>query len=78
MKSALERLALRRAALVDRSSAQRAELAANLTRLKRDAAMPVLLSAGVAATLLGSSPQLRSWAIRAWGTYALVRRLLRP
>lgn len=78
MRSALERLAVRRAALVQRSSDRRAELAATLTRLRRDAAMPVLLGAGVAATLLGSSPRLRSWAIRAWAAYAFVSRLLRP
>lgn len=78
MRSSLERLALRRAALLSRSAAQRAEIAATLTRLRRDAAMPVLLSAGVAAILLGSSPRLRSWAIRAWATYAFVRKLLHP
>jgi hypothetical protein len=34
-----------------------------------------LLSGGAAVALLGSSPKLRGWLVRAWAFYALARRI---
>lgn len=62
MRSALERLAARRAALVRRSSDQREALAAAAAELRPLAVLP----------------DLARTAVRAWATYALVRKLLRP
>jgi len=70
-------LARRRAALVERSTAQRRELTEAVTGVRRATAEPLLLGAGVAVTLLTSSPKLRGWVVRAWAVYVLVRRLLR-
>jgi hypothetical protein len=66
-------LARRREALIQRSSAQRAEIAGAVERMQDAATAPLLLGAGVA--LLSSSPALRSWLVRAWAFYALVRRI---
>jgi hypothetical protein len=71
-------LARRRAALVERSTAQRGKLTAAVTGVRRAAAEPLLLGAGIAATLLTTSPKLRGWMVRGWAVYAFVRRLLRP
>jgi NAD/NADP transhydrogenase alpha subunit len=72
----LDALVRRRTALIERSTAQRGEVAAAVAGVRRAAAEPLLLGAGVAATLLTSSPKLRGWVVRAWAVYAFVRRLL--
>jgi hypothetical protein len=69
-------LARRRAALVERSATQRDEIAATVTGMRRTSAQPLLLGAGIAATLLASSPKLRSWVVRGWAVFAFVRQLL--
>jgi len=71
-----ETLARRRAALVERSAAQRGEVVAAVTDMRRASAEPLLLGAGIAATLLASSPKLRSWVVRGWAVFAFVRQLL--
>lgn len=76
MKAFLDVLVRRRAALVERSSAQRAQVAAAAVELRRGLAAPMLLGVGVAATLLTSSPKLRGWVLRAWAAHAFLRRLL--
>jgi len=65
-----------RTALVERSTAQRRELAEAVTGVRRASAEPLLLGAGIAATLLASSPKLRAWVVRGWAVYAFVRQLL--
>jgi len=70
----LETLARRREALVQRSAAQRAEIGAAISRASNAATAPVLLGAGGLVTLISASPKLRSWLVRAWAFYALVRR----
>ncbi len=72
----LETLARRRAALVERSAAQRAQFAAAAAGVQHSVTQPLLLGFGVAATLLSSSPRLRGFLVRAWVIYAFVRRLL--
>jgi hypothetical protein len=72
----LDALVRRRAALLERSAAQRGQIAAAAADLRRGATQPLLLGLGVAATLLTSSPKLRGWMVRAWAAYAFVRRLL--
>lgn len=42
---------------------------------RREATAPLLLGAGAGVALLSSSPTLRSWLVRAWACYALVRRI---
>jgi len=74
MNLSLGTLARRREALVLRSSAQRAEIAAAIERARNASAAPVLLGAGGLVTLLSTSPKLRSWLVRAWAFYSLVRR----
>jgi len=76
MKAFLDALARRRAALVERSTAQRGEIAAAVTGIRRVSAAPVLLGASAAAALLASSPKLRGWAVRGWAVYAFARQLL--
>lgn len=76
MKEFHDALVRRRVALVERSSAQRKQVADAATDLRRAAATPLLLGVGVAATLLSSSPRLRGWVVRAWAAYSLIRRLL--
>lgn len=76
MNAFLDTLARRRTALIERSTAQRGEVAAAVAGVRRAAAEPLLLGAGVAVTLLTSSPKLRGWMVRAWAVYAFVRRLL--
>ena len=66
-------VARRREALVQRSGAQRAEIADAIERMQKAATAPLLLAAGVA--LLSSSPGLRAWPVRAWAFYALIRRI---
>jgi hypothetical protein len=72
-----EALVRRRAALVERSTAQRRELTEAVTGVRRASAEPLLLGAGIAVTLLTSSPKLRGWLVRGWALYAFVRRLFR-
>lgn len=74
MNLSLETLARRREALVRRSSAQRAEIAAAIHRARNAATAPMLLGAGGLVALVSSSPKLRSWLVRAWAFYSLVRR----
>jgi hypothetical protein len=74
MNLSLEALARRREALVQRSGAQRAEIAATVERTRNAATAPVLLGAGGLVALVSASPKLRSWLVRAWAVYALVRR----
>jgi hypothetical protein len=76
MSAFFEGLERRREALVERSAAQRGEVAAAVTGLRRAAAEPLLLGAGIAATLLTTSPRLRAWAVRGWAVYAFVRQLI--
>lgn len=76
MNAFFEALARRREALVERSTAQRRELTEAVTGVRRASAEPLLLGAGVAATLLASSPKLRAWVVRGWAVYAFVRQLL--
>ena len=76
MSAFFETLARRRAALVARSATQRDEIAAAVTGIRRTSAEPLLLGAGIAATLLVSSPKLRRWVVRGWAVYAFVRQLL--
>jgi hypothetical protein len=71
-------LARRRAALVERSTAQRHDLVAAAAGVRRASAEPLLLGAGIAATLLASSPKLRGWLVRGFALYLFFRRLLRP
>ena len=75
MKLSLGPLARRREALIQRSSAQRAEIAAAAERMQNAATAPLLLSAGAGVALVSSSPALRNWLVRAWAFYALVRRI---
>ena len=75
MNLSLDALARRREALVQRSSAQRAEIASALERAQTAATAPLLLGAGGVVALVSSSPKLRSWLVRAWAFYALVRRI---
>jgi hypothetical protein len=75
MNLSLEALARRREALIQRSSAQRAEIASAVERTRNAAAGPLLLGAGGVVALLSSSPKLRSWLVRAWAFYSLVRRI---
>ena len=76
MSTFLDALVRRRTALIERSTAQRGEVAAAVAGVRRAAAEPLLLGAGVAVTLLTSSPKLRGWVVRAWAVYVFVRRLL--
>lgn len=76
MSALFEGLERRRVALVERSAAQRDEFAAVAASLQRAAAGPVLLGAGIVATLLTTSPKVRAWAVRGWAVYAFVRQLL--
>ena len=76
MSAVLDALVRRRTALIERSTAQRGEVAAALAGVRRAAAEPLLLGAGVAVTLLTSSPKLRGWVVRAWAAYTFLRRLL--
>ena len=76
MRTFHQALLFRRAALVERSATQRAQLAESTERLRREAATPLLVGAGLAATLLSSSPQLRTWAVRGWAAYTLLRRVI--
>ena len=77
MRAFFESLERRRVALIARSTAQRAEVAAAAASVQRASAEPLLLGAGIAVTLLSSSPKLRGWVVRAWAVYAFVRQLLR-
>jgi len=76
MSAFFEGLERRRAALVERSAAQRGEIAAAVANLQRAAAGPMLLGAGIVATLFTTSPKLRAWAVKGWATYTFVRQLL--
>ena len=78
MSTFLDALVRRRTALIERSTAQRGEVAVAAAGMRRAAAEPLLLGAGVAVTLLTSSPKLRGWVVRAWAVYIFVRRLLHP
>jgi len=73
MNLSLEALARRRQALTQRSSAQRAEIAAALERARSAATAPVLLGAGGLVALISTSPKLRRWLVRGWALYSLVR-----
>ena len=75
MNLSLRALARRREALIQRSSAQRAEVAGAVERLENAVTAPLLLGAGAGVALLSSSPALRTWLVRAWAFYALVRRI---
>lgn len=77
MRPFFEGLARRRAALIERSAAQRGEIAAAVTGMRRAAAEPLLIGAGLAATLLAASPRLRGWVVQAWTVYVFVRQLLK-
>jgi hypothetical protein len=74
MNLSLEALARRREALVQRSSAQRAELASAVERTRNAVTAPLLLGGGAAVALVSASPKLRSWLVRGWAVYALIRR----
>lgn len=74
MNLSLEALARRRKALVQRSGAQRTEIVAAVERTRNAVTAPLLLGGGAAVALVSSSPKLRSWLVRAWAVYALVRR----
>ena len=76
MRAFFDTLARRRTALIARSTAQRGELATAVEGMRRAFAEPLLLGAGIAVTLLTSSPRLRGWVVRAWAVYAFVRQLL--
>lgn len=76
MSAFFEVLARRRAALVERSSTQRIELTEAVAGVQRASAEPLLLGAGIAATLLTTSPKLRSWVVRGWTIYAFARQIL--
>ena len=75
MNLSAEALARRRDALIQRSGAQRAELASAVERMQNAATAPLLVGAGAGVALLSSSPNLRRWLVRAWAFYALVRRI---
>lgn len=75
MNLSLETLARRREALVARSGAQRAEIAAAVERARNAATGPLLLGTGGLVALASSSPKLRTWLVRAWAFYALIRRI---
>ena len=75
MNFSIRALSRRREALIQRSSAQRAEIAGAVERMQNAATAPLLLGAGAGVALLSSSPALRSWLVRAWAFYALVRRI---
>ena len=74
MKLSLGDLARRREALVQRSGTQRAEIASAVERTRSAVTAPLLLSGGAAVALVSASPKLRSWLVRAWAVYALIRR----
>jgi hypothetical protein len=77
MRAVLATLARRRAGLVERSAAQRADIVAAVAGARRAVAEPLVLALGAALALAGASPRLRGWLVRAWVIGALVRRLLR-
>ncbi|HEY7657206.1 MAG TPA: hypothetical protein VH881_10115 [Burkholderiales bacterium] len=77
MRAFFESLARRRAALIARSTAQRDEVATAAAGVQRASAEPLLLGAGIAVTLLSSSPKLRGWVVRAWAVYAFLRQLIK-
>jgi hypothetical protein len=77
MRAMLATLASRRAALVERSAAERAAVGTTLAAVRRSATEPLVLGLGAAVALAGTAPRLRSWLVRAWVAYSLVRRLLR-
>lgn len=77
MRALLATLARRRAALVERSAAQRAEIATAVAGVGRAAAEPLALGLAAGLALAGGSPRLRAWLVRAWVIGAFVRRLLR-
>jgi len=77
MRAVLATLARRRAALVERSALQRAEIVTAVGGARRAVAEPLVLALGAMAVLAGASPRLRAWLVRAWVIGALVRRLLR-
>jgi hypothetical protein len=74
VKLSLQALARRREALVERSAMQRAAIAAAVESAQNAATAPLLLGAGSLVALVSSS-KLRSWLVRAWAFYALVRRI---
>lgn len=76
MRDLLDALAVRRAELVARSARQRGEIAGAVAGIERAAAEPLVLGLGVAVALLGSSPRVRTWFVRAWVAGSLLRRLL--
>lgn len=76
MNAFFEALARRREVLVERSAAQRRELTEAVTDMRSASAEPLLLGAGIAVTLLASSPKLRRWLVRGWAIYAFVRQLI--
>lgn len=77
MRAVLATLARRREALVSRSAAQRAQVAAAACGVRQAVAEPLVLGLGVAVALASGSPRLRAWLVRAWVIGAFVRRLLR-
>jgi hypothetical protein len=77
MRAVLASLARRRAALIERSAMQRAEIVAAVGGVRRSAAEPLVLALGTTLALAGAAPRLRLWFVRAWVIGALVRRLLR-
>jgi hypothetical protein len=77
MRAVLATLARRRAALVERSALQRAEIVTAVGGARRAVAEPLVLALGAAVALAGASPRMRLWFVRAWVIGALVRRLLR-
>jgi len=76
VKSFLDGVVQRRAALIERSAAQRGAIVARCTEIRNASAAPAIVGASVAASLLASSPKLRDWALRGWAVYAFVRQLL--
>ena len=72
----LDTLRERRETLVARSARERRRIGETLAGAERAAAEPVMLGLGVGLALLGSSPRLRGWFVRAWVAGAFLRRLL--
>ncbi|MEO8719174.1 MAG: hypothetical protein ABI423_13245, partial [Burkholderiales bacterium] len=59
MRALLGTLGRRRAALVERSSAERAAVVTAVAGLRRSATEPFALGLGAALALLGTAPRLR-------------------
>jgi len=72
----LDTLRARRETLVARSARERRRIVDTVAGMQRAATEPIVLGLGVGLALLGSSPRLRGWFVRAWVAGAFLRRLL--